>query len=302
MPRHEIRHAVTPFGEVAYEERGHGPAALFVHGVFLNGHLWRHVVDRVADVRRCFAVDLLGHGATRTPADADVSLTAQAEMLEAFCARLGLAQVDVVGNDSGSAVVQIFAARHLERIRTLTLTNGDVHTNFPPEAVRPLIDATAQGLLPGIGQRMLEDVENARAQFAVGYEHPERLSAETARTYLEPLFATPEATRHLERFILGLDSRHTVAIAPLLRRLHAPTLRRVGHGRRLLRRPRGPTGSATRCPGARPVIELDGAKLFFPRSGRTPLAAALRGALACERWRRCLRRLVIRRGGSSGAR
>ena len=38
----------TPFGNIAYTERGSGPAALFVHGVFLNGYYWRHVIDRVA--------------------------------------------------------------------------------------------------------------------------------------------------------------------------------------------------------------------------------------------------------------
>jgi len=29
------------------------PSAAFVHGVFLNGLLWPHVIDRVADTRRC---------------------------------------------------------------------------------------------------------------------------------------------------------------------------------------------------------------------------------------------------------
>src|SRR5689334_8516859 len=123
MARRDVRHVHTRFGDIGYEERGSGAPALFVHGVFLNGYLWRHVVDRVAGVRRCLAVDLLGHGATRTAPDADVSLTAQAEMLDAFCGALGLEQVDVVANDSGTAVAQIFAARHPGRIRTLTLTN-----------------------------------------------------------------------------------------------------------------------------------------------------------------------------------
>jgi len=275
MARNALQHAVTPVGHIAYEERGRGPAALFVHGVLLNGHLWRHVVDRVADVRRCYAPDLLGHGGTGTPADADLSVTAQAEMLDAFCARLGLEQVDVVGNDSGTAVVQIFAARHPGRIRTLTLTNGDVHTNFPPDAARPLIDATAQGLLPMIGRRMLDDVEDFRAQFAVGYEHPERLSADTARTYLEPLFATAEATRHLERFILALECSHTVAVEPLLRRLDAPTLVVWGTGDVFF-----DVGWAhwlrDTIPGTRRVVELDGAKLFFPEERPDALADALR--------------------------
>jgi pimeloyl-ACP methyl ester carboxylesterase len=275
MERDDLQHAVTPIGDIAYAERGRGPAALFVHGVFLNHGLWRHVVDRVADMRRCLAVDLLGHGATRTPADADVSVTGQAEMLEAFCQRLGLDQVDVVGNDSGSAIVQIFAARHPERIRSLTLTNGDVHTNFPPDAVKPLIDAAAQGLLPGIGRRMLDDIEDARAQFAVGYEHPELVSEETLRGYLEPLFATPEATRHLERFILALDPSHTVSVEPLLRRLQAPTLVVWGTGD-VFFDVEWAYWLRDTIPGTRKVVELDGAKLFFPEERPEPLAVALR--------------------------
>jgi pimeloyl-ACP methyl ester carboxylesterase len=275
MARHDIRHVPTPLGDVAYTERGAGPAALFVHGVFLNGHLWRDVVARVSDVRRCIAVDLLGHGATRTPPDADVSVSGQAEMLEAFCARLGLDRVDLVANDSGTAVAQIFAARHPERIRTLALTNGDVHTNFPPPAVQPLIDATAAGLLPDIGRRMLDDVENARAQFAVGYEHPERITEETFRTYLEPLFATPAATRHLERFIQALDCRHTVDVEPLLRRLHAPTLVVWGTGD-VFFDVRWAYWLRDTIPGTRAVMELAGAKLFFPEERPDALAAALR--------------------------
>src|ERR1700682_2656084 len=94
-----IRYVSTRFGDIAYTERGDGPAALFVHGVFLNGYLWRHVIDRVADARRCIAVDLMAHGATRTAADQDVSFVAQAEMLGAVCDALKLDQVDLVGND-----------------------------------------------------------------------------------------------------------------------------------------------------------------------------------------------------------
>ena len=275
MARSDIRHVPTRFGDIVCEDRGRGPAALFVHGVFLNGHLWRHVIGRVADVRRCLAVDLLGHGATRTPAGADVSITAQAEMLDAFCDGLGLDQVDVVGNDSGTAVAQVFAARHPRRIRTLTLTNGDVHTNFPPEAAAPMMAAARQGLIPAIGRQLLDDVATFREQFGVGYEHPERLSEETARTYLEPFFATPDAIRHLERFILALDNRHTVAIEPLLRRLEAPTLVVWGTAD-VFFDVRWAYWLRDTIPGARGVVELEGAKLFFPEDRPDELAAALR--------------------------
>ena len=71
---------------------------------------------------------------------------------------------------------------------------------------------------------MLEDVAFARASFAAGFEHPDQLSAEHFRTWLEPLFKSLASTRNLERFIASFDNKQTVAVAPLLRRLEAPTL------------------------------------------------------------------------------
>src|SRR3981081_1836412 len=36
------RRVQTASGRISYTEQGTGPVALFVHGVLLNGHLWRH--------------------------------------------------------------------------------------------------------------------------------------------------------------------------------------------------------------------------------------------------------------------
>ncbi len=262
--KRNVKHAVTPHGDIAYTEQGRGPAALFIHGVFLNGHLWRHVIDRVADVRRCIAIDLLAHGATKTPPDQDVSFTGQAQMLEAFCESLALDQVDIVANDSGGAIAQIFAARHPERIRSLTLTNCDAHDNWPPKAFEATRNAVAQGRLGEMGNAMLGHIEVARARFASVYEHPEKLAAETVRTYLEPLFATPDATRNLERwFQSSHDNSQTVSIEPLLRRLIAPTLI-VWATADVYFPVKWAYWLRDTIPGCRKVIELEGAKLFFP--------------------------------------
>src|SRR4051795_3790331 len=93
------RSVATASGRIAYAEAGSGPVALFVHGVLLNGHLWRHQLAALSDLRRCIAPDLLAHGDTEIGASQDVSVTANAKMLGEFLDALHIDRVDLVGND-----------------------------------------------------------------------------------------------------------------------------------------------------------------------------------------------------------
>jgi pimeloyl-ACP methyl ester carboxylesterase len=271
----EYKYIATDYGNIAYREAGSGPVAIFVHGVLLNGHLWDRLIERLADVRRCIAIDILAHGATRAGTDQDLSFDAQASMLATFCQAMKFDKVDIVANDSGGGIAQIFAARHPERIRSLVLTDCDAHDNWPPKQAEPLHRLAKQGGLGAVGQRMLEDVAFARASFAGGFEHPDQLSIEDFQTWLEPLFATPTSTRNLERFIMSFDNKQTVVVEPLLRKLEAPTLIVWGTADAFF-----PVKWAYwlrgAIPGAREVVELEGAKLFFPWERPIELATALR--------------------------
>jgi pimeloyl-ACP methyl ester carboxylesterase len=246
-----------------------------VHGVFLNGHLWRHVIDGVSDLRRCIAIDLLGHGATRIADDQDILFGAQAAMLEAVCEGLGLDHVDVVANDSGGGIAQVFAAEHPERIRSLTLTNCDVHDNWPPASLQPLLKAVQDGELASIGRRALVDERFARRFLGVGFQHPEGVSMETLQAYLRPVFSTRQAIRHLERFLTGLDHQVTVAAEPGLKRLQAPTLV-VWATADIFFPVRWAYWLRDTIPGCNEVVEVPGAKLFFPDERPQELVAALR--------------------------
>jgi pimeloyl-ACP methyl ester carboxylesterase len=83
-PVAERKQVETSSGRISYIEQGRGPLALFVHGVLLNGHLWRHQLAGLSEMRRCIAVDLLAHGDTQIAPGQDVSVTANAEMLKQF--------------------------------------------------------------------------------------------------------------------------------------------------------------------------------------------------------------------------
>src|SRR5262245_40576071 len=193
----------TPSGRIAYAEQGAGPVALFVHGVLLNGHLWRHQLAGLSDLRRCIAVDLLAHGDTEIAPQQDVSVTANANMLGEFLEAMKIDTVDLVGNDSGGGIAQIFAARHPQRVRTLALTNCDAHDNWPPEAFKPFLEMAAAGGLAKTLGAMVGDKNIYRSLQALGpaYEHPERVSDETIDTYLKPHLRTAQRTQDLERFL-----------------------------------------------------------------------------------------------------
>src|SRR5271165_4234876 len=182
----------TTSGRISYTEQGTGPVALFVHGVLLNGHLWRHQLEDLCDIRRCIALDLLAHGDTEITPDQDVSVTANARMLKEFLDALNIGQVDLVGNDSGGGIAQIFATLNPEQVRSLTLTNCDAHDNWPPEAFKPFLAMAAAGGLRGTIGALLSDKNVYRSAQALGpaYEHPERLSDDSIETYLRPLVRT----------------------------------------------------------------------------------------------------------------
>jgi len=261
-----VRHSVqTASGRISYVEQGSGPVALFVHGVLLNSHLWRHQLADLSDIRRSIAVDLLAHGDTEIAPGQDVSVTANAKMLKEFLDALNIDQVDLVGNDSGGGISQIFAALYPERVRSLTLTDCDTHDNWPPEAFKPFLAMAAGGGLRGTLDAMLTDKNIYRSPQALGpaYEHPEQLSDESIETYLRPFVKNPQRTHDLERFLAAFDNKHTLAIEPQLKTLKAPTL--IVWGTDDVYFPvKWSHWLAENIPGTRRRVEFKGARIFFP--------------------------------------
>jgi pimeloyl-ACP methyl ester carboxylesterase len=268
------RSVATPSGGIAYTELGAGPAALFVHGVGTSGALWRQVIAELSDTSRCIAVDLPAHGAS--PARDDMSPAALAEALADLCDALGLGQVDLVGNDTGGAIAQIFAARHPDKIRTLTLTNCDCEGNFPPAEFGPIIEQARQGALAPLLVQLAENPQTwSTHPLSMGYQYPDRVAEDAWRDYLVGAAGTIERARDCERLLAALDAADIEAVGDQLRALEAPTLLVWGtadtnfdvkwayHLRDLI-------------PGAREVIEVDGAKIFFPEERPEDLVPPLR--------------------------
>jgi len=268
----------TKSGKIAYAEQGKGPVALFVHGVLLNNHLWRHQLAHLADIRRCIAPDLLAHGATEVTPGGDVSVTANAQMLLQFLDALKIDKVDLVGNDSGGGIAQIFAAKYPERVRSLTLTDCDTHDNWPPEAFKPFLAMAAAGGLRDALGAMLADKNVYRSPGALGpaYEDAGKVSDADIETYLRPLVKTEQRLSDFQRFLAAFDNKHTLAIEGGLKALKAPTqiiwgtddvYFGVQWGRWL----------ANAIPGTKRLVELTGARIFFPEERWAEFNRELRG-------------------------
>lgn len=254
----------TPLGRIGYAEFGSGPAALFIHGVFMNGLLWRNLIRGLAESRRCIAIDLPAHGNTPSDESWDLTLPGLVDAVEALRQALNLGSVDMVANDTGGAVAQVYAAKYSNRIRTLTLTNTDTHENFPPEAFKAGVELATQGKLAPLMRSMVADLAIARsdAGLGLGYEHPELLSDDVVLGFLGPLVEDDARARELERFVTASDASMLLAVEDELRHLEVPTLIAWGtadvffeiHWAHRL---------YDTIAGAQELVEIPGGKLFF---------------------------------------
>jgi pimeloyl-ACP methyl ester carboxylesterase len=252
----------TASGTVAYVDQGEGPVVLFVHGVLVNSHIWRHQIDRLVGERRCIAVDLLGHGDSEVGSDGDLSSAGQARMLDELLDALKIDKIDLVGNDGGGAIAQMLAVSRPHQVRSLTLTDCDTHDNWPPTAFMGFVELCARGELKGVLDAMVADKAVFRDALGPCYEEPSKVSDETIDAYLQPFVRSPDQLKALEDFVAAFDNRQTVAIESKLAKLRTPTLIVWGDDD-VYFDAKWADWLAEKIPGTRKKVILPGARLFF---------------------------------------
>ena len=70
------------------------------------------------------ALDLPGHGLTPEPRDGKISIPGYGRCVDAFCDKLGLGKVDIVGNSMGGFVAAEVAIQFPERVARLVLVSA----------------------------------------------------------------------------------------------------------------------------------------------------------------------------------
>lgn len=220
--KHEVhlRH-----GTIRYREDGTGEPLLFVHGVAVNGDLWREVVPLLAKDFRCIVPDWpLGAHELPMDRDADLSPPALASLVVEFMDALGLETATLVGNDTGGAVCQLVAANRPERVSRLALTSCDIFERFPPPPFKALGTVakipgatwlTAQGLRLRPAQRL---------PLAYGWVTKRLPERSVIESWLGPGRRNAGVRRDFAKVAAGADSRYTLEAAEKLRSFDKPVL------------------------------------------------------------------------------
>ncbi len=135
-------------GTVDYEDTGgNGPVIVLVHGLIMDGSLWRHVIEDLRTDFRCIAPTLpLGGHRRPMRADADLTMQGVANILGELLERLDLREVTLAMNDWGGPQLLVGGV-HDERIARLVLCACEAFDNVPPEGPARLLPYIAR--VPG---------------------------------------------------------------------------------------------------------------------------------------------------------
>ncbi|HEX4381368.1 MAG TPA: alpha/beta hydrolase [Myxococcales bacterium] len=119
----QLRFVEGPAGKLHVSDGGSGGTpVVFVHGLAGDLEIWRPQLDHLRETRRAVALDLRGHGQSDPPRDGNWTLEGLAEDLDA--ATKGLPRFVLVGHSMSGTVLQIFAARHPERLAGLVFVDA----------------------------------------------------------------------------------------------------------------------------------------------------------------------------------
>lgn len=144
---------------------GKGPDVLLLHGAGASSHSWAALMPHLADRHRVIALDLPGHGWTRSPRGR-ARLGDVASDIAALCVQEGWSPELVIGHSAGGAISLELARQGLLQPRQLVVVNGALE-NFRgaagvlfPVMAKVLALNPFTGLLISQGGRSVQQVRS----------------------------------------------------------------------------------------------------------------------------------------------
>jgi pimeloyl-ACP methyl ester carboxylesterase len=265
------KEVTLPQGTIRYRERGNGEPIVFVHGLLVNGDLWRKVVPTLSKDFRCITPDWpLGSHELPVNADADLTTSGVADLINDFLKALDLQNVTLVGNDSGGALSQVVVTEHPERIGRLVLTPCDAFEVFPPDLFKYLnVVARIPGGVWELAQTMrLRPLR--RMPIAYGWLSKRRFEDEISDSYVRPVIANAGVRRDAAKFIKDLEPDRLQTAAAKFKNFDRPVLLTWARDDKFFKRDLGERLAAA-FPKARLEV-IDDSRTFVPEDQPDRLA------------------------------
>ena len=214
-----------PQGKIRYRDTGQGRPVVFVHGLLVDGLLWRKVTPLLEGEFRCIVPDwpLGSHRIALSPS-ADRSPRGMAHLIAGFLAAMELEDVTLVANDTGGAIAQLLVTERPERIGRLVLTPCDCYENFFPPMFKPLQWLARVPSALTLAAQPMRSAAVRRSPLGFGLLSKRPISGEVTWGWIEPSLVDRDVRRDVIGLLRGVDSRDTLAAAKKLRSFDRPTL------------------------------------------------------------------------------
>jgi pimeloyl-ACP methyl ester carboxylesterase len=136
----EHRHVRVGPHRIHYLTMGEGPPLVLVPGLAMRAEDWSPLLRELGAGHRVYALDLLGHGESDRPLDAEYSVREQTDVLRGFLDASGLRAPVVLGVSLGGWVALRLALEHPQRVGRLVLVSSaglDFDTALEPGTFAP---------------------------------------------------------------------------------------------------------------------------------------------------------------------
>jgi pimeloyl-ACP methyl ester carboxylesterase len=264
MAQLALKQATIEYQQFGPQDSAH-PTVFFVHGILVDGNLWRDVAEALAHRGYRSIVPTLPLGSHTIPVNeaGSLSLPGVAEIVNDAIVALDLSEVTLVGSNTGGGICQLVVDAHPERIGQLVLTNCDAFDKCPPFPFDKVF-----GLLRGplsiramFRPMRIAALRRSPLGFGLLISRPDsRLTAD----WIEPCLNDTRICRDLAALLRQIAPADLTDVAARLTRFDKPVTLVWGQGDRVFTPGLGrrlakvfSNGKLVEVPGAKTFVSLD---------------------------------------------
>jgi pimeloyl-ACP methyl ester carboxylesterase len=200
---------------INYEEQGEGEPLLLIPYLAADHACYAFQLPAYTEHFRCISVDLPGSGESDKPAG-PYSTDGYADQLAGFLEAIGVERAHVAGVSLGAAVATHLAARHPERVRSLSLHSAWATTDPYLRTILEMWRALARGL-PTVADAVIQGIFPLCFTPEMYAERPEFVDGLVE-------FVRSRPAQPLDAFLAQSDAVIAHDASPVLGAITAPTL------------------------------------------------------------------------------